>query len=236
MDQGYAPPEWAFDDEVTRVFDDMLQRSIPDYEAMRALTLDMGSRFVQDDTYVIDLGCSRGGSLAPFVDRFGARVGFMGLDSSEPMVEAASDRFAGMIRAGVVDIRLSDLRSDPVPRVPASLILSVLTLQFVPVEYRQAIVLQCWDRLRAGGALLLVEKVIGATPFLQTTLVSAYEDAKRAAGYSDDEIARKRASLENRLVPLSARWNEELLSRAGFRDVECYWRRLSFAAWIAVKT
>ena len=31
-DTGYAPETWAFDEEVTRVFDDMLGRSIPNYE------------------------------------------------------------------------------------------------------------------------------------------------------------------------------------------------------------
>ncbi len=31
------------------------------------------------------------------------------------------------------------------------------------------------------------------------------------------------------------RWNEEILQAAGFRVVECFWRCLNFAGWIAIK-
>jgi hypothetical protein len=37
------------------------------------------------------------------------------------------------------------------------------------------------------------------------------------------------------LVPVSAAANEELLRGAGFDAVECVWRCLNFAAWVAVK-
>ena len=34
-DTGYTPEQWAFDAEVSRVFDNMLSRSIPQYNVMR---------------------------------------------------------------------------------------------------------------------------------------------------------------------------------------------------------
>ena len=58
---------WQFDQEVTAVFDDMLQRSIPQYNAMRMVTYEVGRRFVQPGTAIIDMGCSRGQALMPFV-------------------------------------------------------------------------------------------------------------------------------------------------------------------------
>ena len=54
-DTGYAPDTWEFDPEVTRVFDDMLQRSIPDYERMRDWVTDVACAFVQQGTLVVDL-------------------------------------------------------------------------------------------------------------------------------------------------------------------------------------
>src|SRR5436309_11553385 len=69
---GHRPgPRWEFDEDVTRVFDDMLRRSIPQYEAMRSVVFEVGRRFVQPGTAVVDLGCSRGEALAPFVAEFG---------------------------------------------------------------------------------------------------------------------------------------------------------------------
>jgi len=51
---------WQFDQEVTAVFDDMLQRSIPQYNATRMVTFEVGQRFVQPGTAIIDMGYSRG--------------------------------------------------------------------------------------------------------------------------------------------------------------------------------
>lgn len=42
-------------------------------------------------------------------------------------------------------------------------------------------------------------------------------------------------TLEGILVPVTARWNEELLHEEGFRSVDCFWRHLNFAGWVAVK-
>jgi tRNA (cmo5U34)-methyltransferase len=208
----------------------MLRRSIPDYDAMRETVLDVGSRYVVDDHAIIDLGCSRGEALAPFVDRFGVRNRHIGLEVSEPMIEAARERFGSF-----ADIRSYDLRTDRLPPLPTTLVLSIFTLQFVPVEYRQGIVRDAYERLRPGGALILAEKVLGSDPAMQAMLVETYHQLKYRHGYSLDDIDRKRRALENRLVPLSAEWNERLLRQAGFVSVECIWRRLSFVAWVAVK-
>jgi tRNA (cmo5U34)-methyltransferase len=54
-------------------------------------------------------------------------------------------------------------------------------------------------------------------------------------GYSQDEIERKRLSLEGALVPLTARFNEELLRGAGFDQVDCFWRWSNFAGWLAIR-
>ena len=38
------------------------------------------------------------------------------------------------------------------------------------------------------------------------------------------------------LVPVTAHWNEELLRQEGFTSVDCFWRHLNFAGWVAVKS
>ena len=50
-----------------------------------------------------------------------------------------------------------------------------------------------------------------------------------------EEINRKRFALEGVLVPVTARWNEELLNGAGFRQVDSIWRWMNFAGWVAIK-
>ena len=222
---------WVFDGSVTQVFDDMLKRSIPQLEVMRNAVFDIGSQFVKPNTWIIDLGCSRGEALAPFVDKFGEDNRYLGIEVSEPMALASRARFAGNEQ---VVIRQEDLRMRrPVER--ASVVLSVLTLQFTPIEYRQRIVRDVFNGLIQGGAFILVEKVLGATAELDALLVKEYHDLKRANGYSQEQIDRKRLSLEGVLVPVTARWNEELLIGAGFRQVDAFWRYMNFVGWVAIK-
>lgn len=226
--------KWAFDESVTDAFDDMFARSIPGYEAMRAAVFSLGARFVQLNTDIVDLGAARGGALAPFVDKFGAHNRFHGVEVSSPMASSFRERFAGFIKTRVVHLHEADLRTF-FPPVAASLTLAVMTLQFTPIEYRHAIMQHVFDTTLPGGAFILAEKVLGRDDATNRMLVETHHALKRANGYSDDAIERKRLALEGVLVPVTAAWNEELLERAGFAHVDCFWRSLNFAAWIAIK-
>lgn len=226
--------KWAFDEAVTHAFDDMLRRSIPQYEVMRRACFDIACEYIKLQTSVIDIGCSRGEALAMLVDQYGARNHFIGTDISEPMLAEARQRFSGYISCGIVDIRNCDLRLS-FPFVGASVIQSILTLQFTPIEYRQRIVRDIYKALNPGGAFILVEKVLGATAELDALMVKTYYGIKVNNGYTQEQIERKRLSLEGVLVPVTARWNEELLQSAGFSQVDCFWRWMNFGAWVAVK-
>lgn len=225
---------WEFDADVTAAFDDMLQRSIPQYEVMRRTVFELACAFVKDKGTIVDLGCSRGEALAPFVAKYGAYNQFVGVEVSEPMLEAARERFKGYISCGLVDIRALDLRT-AYPPVQACVTLCVLTLQFTPLEHRQRILRTIYKHTQPGGALILVEKVLGATADLDALMVDRYYTLKAENGYSQEQIERKRLSLEGVLVPVTAAWNEELLKGAGFTHVDCFWRWMNFAGWIAVK-
>lgn len=226
--------KWEFDAQVAEAFDDMLARSIPQYQVMRNACFELGSKFVAQHTDVVDLGCSRGEALAPFIKRFGATVRYVGIEVSEPMRTACQQRFAGYIDTGLVSIRGDDLR-EKYPAVCSSLTLCVLTLQFTPIEHRLRIMRDIWKSLRDGGALILVEKIIGATADLDTAFIESYYEMKRRNGYTEDDIQRKRLSLEGVLVPVTAQWNEDLLKRSGFSQVDAFWRWMNFCGWIAVK-
>lgn len=227
--------KWAFDESVTVCFDDMLSRSIPSYDVMRKMTLALGINALgaQVSPTVMDLGASRGEAIHDFVSFF-PKGNFYALEISDPMLDVMRERFRNHTN---VTVLREDLRVGNVVREIKSthLVLSVLTLQFIPIEYRQALVQALYDNLQTGGAFILVEKVLGNTPKLNDVLVREYYEFKHANGYSYEDIARKKASLEGVLVPITAKWNEDLLSSVGFRQVDCFYRHLNFAGWVAIK-
>jgi tRNA (cmo5U34)-methyltransferase len=234
---------WVFDQDVTRAFDDMLERSIPQYEVMRSAVndlavsfLELGEKDVVTLPLVLDLGCSRGEAIARLLQTARARslnARFVGVDASDAMLEAARQRFAGEPNVDVVQV---DLRQGYPVVAAARVTLSVLTLQFIPIEYRQSVLKRIYEHTAKGGCLILVEKVLGKTAQLNDMMVARYLDMKRANGYSEEQIIRKRLALEGVLVPITASRNEELLTRAGFEAVDCFWRWMNFAAWAAVRT
>lgn len=234
IDNVLPSTKWQFDESVTDSFDNMLERSIPQYEVMRQACFDLACLYAKRKTDIVDLGCSRGEAMAHLIDRFGINNRFIGVEVSDPMLQAARSRFQGLIDCGVVDIRELDLREDYPPCL-ASVTLCVLTLQFTPIEHRLRIVQDIYDHTIERGALILVEKVIGSSANLDRTFTSVYYDLKTQNGYSQDQIERKRLSLEGVLVPVTARWNEEMLTMSGFKQVDCFWRWMNFSGWIAIK-
>lgn len=220
--------KWEFDAEVTAVFDNMLERSIPEYSMMRSLVEKIGGHYIRFGKTIVDIGCSNGNAIAPFVRQYAEDCGFLLLDVSEPMLKECRARF------GKLDIRNYDI-TNGIPKTDACLVLSILTLQFTPIEYRQKIVQSVYDNICPGGAFVMVEKVLGNTNELDDLMVAEYYGIKSENAYTQEQIAAKRKSLEGVLVPITAKWNEDLLRTAGFRKVDCFWRCLNFAGWIAIK-
>lgn len=224
--------KWEFTEEVANCFDNMLSRSIPDYNNMRKIVKNIGFDFVKKGTNIIDIGCSDGRAIAPFVNNFKTENNYIMYDLSEPMLKICRDKFS-MYKENCV-IENYDLRKG-INVGNCSVCLSILTLQFTPIEYRQKILKSIYNSLNKNGVLIIVEKVLGNTFRIDNLLVDKYYKMKRENQYTQEQIEDKRKSLEGVLVPITAEWNIELLKNTGFKDLDCFWRCLNFAGWIAIK-
>ena len=224
--------KWQFDEEVTAVFDDMLERSIPDYYNMRELVHKLTKKYAKPNTVILDLGCSTGGAIKKSINELPNNF-FIGIEVSEPMRQKAKEIFKGIDRVTILN---HDLRNG-LPKIgeKVSVILSVLTIQFTPIEYRLNIIKDVYKTLSDGGVFIFVEKVLGETAEIDNTLVELYYELKGENGYTHEKIQKKRKSLEGVLVPVTSSWNIELLRKSGFQNIDCFWRNLNFAGYIAIK-
>jgi tRNA (cmo5U34)-methyltransferase len=226
-------PMWQFNQPVADVFDEMLERSIPQYSLMRTLVTDVASAFRQQETDILDLGTSRGEAIKPLIDLYGSSNKYIAVESAPAMVSVFRERYAPLIDSGLVRLLELDLR-EKVPSCRASVVMSILTLMFVPINHRQRIIADVFQALVPGGAFILVEKVLGEGR-LNDLMIDRYHAVKEHNGYSREEISRKALALEGVQVPLTASWNEQMLRSAGFAVVDCFWRCWNFAGWVAVK-
>lgn len=223
---------WEFNEEVSEVFSDMLSRSIPDYDNMRDLMFRMAKNFVTPYSNVLDIGCSTGLSAKGLIEcKEAEKTDFMLIDISEPMIRKCRELYEDRKN---VDVLQWDI-TEGCPVCRCSVIISCLTLQFVPIEYRQKIISSIYDSLNKGGALFLVEKVIGNSHTIDKVMVDEYYEIKRENSYTEEQISAKRKALAGSLVPLTIKMNESLLEVAGFRKIDTFWRYLNFCGIIAVK-
>lgn len=222
--------KWEFNEDVAACFANMLERSIPDYKSMRALTYKIGEQFVQPDTLIVDVGCSTGLAVEPFVEKFGTTNDFLLIDNAPAMVKACRERFKETL--GVI-VEEGNIWEHLPLQEPASLVLSILTLQFTPTAYRQQLIQHIYDGLAPSGAFIFVEKIVSED--MDDLMVDLYYQMKRENGYTQEAIMEKRRSLENVLSPLKPGWNVDMMKAAGFKKVTMFWRCLNFCGWVAVK-
>jgi tRNA (cmo5U34)-methyltransferase len=244
VDNGFqeANGPWVFNEEVATVFDDMLARSIPGYRGMRALVHSHASacldRLAQSSpsVTVLDIGASRGEQSAPLIGQYGGHVTFHLSEMASAMAKVLRSRFYGEVASGVVVVDEADISKDfPSLKNPIGLCLAVLTLQFIPVERRMGVVKSVYDNMEPGGAFILVEKVLGSSPLFHQEFTRLYHQHKERSGYTQEAIRSKAKSLEGVLVPLTEEGNQRMLAACGFSQVECFWRNLNFAGWLAFK-
>jgi len=109
------------------------------------------------------------------------------------------------------------------------------TLQFLDPDDRDAMIQKICSGLQSGGLLVLSEKVVDDDPQMESLLVELYHEHKRRSNYSALEIARKRAALENVLIPESVSQHRLRLENVGFENVAVWLRYFNFVSIIAIK-
>lgn len=242
-DNIYAAPHatiagFAFDENVVRVFPDMIQRSVPGYSTIIAMTGVLAERYAQPDTNCYDLGCSLGAStlsmrhqLEESFERRRCRI--VAVDNSPAMLERCRELIAGDTYRTPVELHLDDICT--VNIVDASVAVLNFTLQFVPLAQREVLLTRIGANMRRGGVLVLSEKIRFDDEHLQQLNTDLHHTFKRANGYSDLEISQKRSALDNVLLPETITTHTERLRRAGFTSVDVWFQCFNFASLVAIR-
>ena len=222
-----------FGEKTAEVFDDMLDRSIPQYVELQRMIGELAGEYAQPGTNIYDLGCSTGVTMATLMQAVKTDVQFIGLDNSTAMLERARQRLTYLDntrwRLEYVDLNQGFTFKN------ASVLVVNLTLQFVRPLYRDTLIRHLYAGLNGGGCLILVEKVLGNDSLFNRTFIKLYYDMKQRNGYSEMEIAKKREELENVLIPYRVEENYELLQRGGFSHIDMFFKWYNFSGIIAVK-
>lgn len=223
---------WSFGGDVWRSFDEHIRRSIPGYAELHDWVVQSARRrlsqgALSQGALVYDLG-SATGTLSQRLARELPFASVVGIDCELPMVRCASRGAPANLRFQCADLCSFQF-------MPCDWVSSCFTLQFLPIPERAPLLERAYQALRAGGAIVLAEKVKRRDPEAEAAGRAALNDFKKRQGFSDAEIVAKASSIEGVLVPLFDDENVALLQTAGFCDTRLVFRDTCFDAWIAFK-
>jgi len=228
--------DFVFDERVVRVFPDMINRSVPGYGLIVPMIGLLARRYAMDNSTLYDLGCSLGAAavaMSQAVRAENARI--VAVDNSPDMIARLREMLEADQEPGRVPIfpvceDLQDTRIDD-----ASVVVLNFTLQFVSPDARLPLLQRIAHGMLPGGILLLSEKVRFDSDEEQVLQTTWHHDFKRAQGYSDLEISRKRDALENVMKPDSLSQHRERLLEAGFSSVHPWFQAFSFRSLLAFR-
>lgn len=241
-DQIYAHEEatagsFQFNAAVADVFPDMLRRSIPGYdESIRAIGR-LAARYVKPDTYCYDLGCSLGAAAFAIRRNISVtdcpRCKIIAVDSAPAMIERCRKLLTDDDGITECVVQQADIRQVVIEN--ASMVVMNYTLQFIPLDERLPLINRIFDGINQGGIFVLSEKIRDDDPEVEDLLVELHHDFKKANAYSELEISRKRAALENVLIPETTSAHLQRLAKAGFRHSSVWLKHFNFISIIAVR-
>lgn len=225
--------DFEFNEEVAKVFDDMVSRSIPFYGEIHKIILDILSKSFVEGDVIYDLGCSTGNTII-FINNFlGERkFSIIGIDNSPSMLSVCQQKFR---EKDVKNFELIQSDLENVDFRPCGLVIMNYTLQFINPLNRLKLLQKIYQSLRPGGIFILSEKIKVENNEIHDLFTDLYYDFKRRNGYSELEISQKREALEKVLNPITPSSQIELLKMAGFKKVEILFRWYNFASYIGIK-
>lgn len=207
-------------------FDKHIELSVPNYSHLSELVRNISSYFIKSETNVYDIGCSTGLLLKNLsIEIPEQNVRYVGYDISENMRPKVKSYF-DWIKKDITDSNL-DLSN-------SSLILSIFTIQFLPINKRLPLLKKIYESLNDGGAFIISEKIYLDDSFLNDVFTFSHYDYKLKS-FSENEILSKQKDLRYIMRPLSESENIDFFKKAGFKKIECFFSSLLFKAWILVK-
>ena len=225
---------FTFNEEVTEVFEDMIDRSVPGYTSTLRLIENLSRKYFIEGTHCYDLGCSLGASSMSLIKAMGKREGkIFAIDNSPAMIAACEQKCADLIKTGKVKFIKQDVNEAQIDK--ASVVVINFVLQFLNSKDRDGLLKKVFLGMKQGALLILSEKIHFDNKFRNQTIDNLHHQFKSNNGYSKMEISRKRDALEGVLMTDLETLHLKRLESIGFKKVRKVMTNLNFMTLVAGK-
>jgi tRNA (cmo5U34)-methyltransferase len=212
-------------------FDNHIDGSIRGYGDLWQDVVDISQYFVENNTSVVDIGCSTGKMLKSMIAQ-----NTFAPDAIYEGIEIEEDFWKGFIADENQYENLTYYRGDVLNYDfrNCSYVTSIFTLQFMSFKDRKEVVSKVHDGLLPGGAFVFAEKTMPENVRVHEIRTFTYYDFKRKT-FTTEDIMDKERQLRHMTKPSTRQEIVDMCKAAGFKVVDSFWQNHAFTGFIALK-
>ena len=191
-----VPESWTFKNEsVAKHFDKHVREQLPWYDSATHLVAHLVTAYAGENATVYDIGCSTGNLSATLSDTAKVRNWkWVGVDNSTEMLEQYRGIQAENLLSG-------DAGSFEYERHDVCVFF--LSLLFMSRTDRHRLLNYMWSKLKPGGAMIVVDKIMPPDGYIGTVLHRYTIKSKFEAGANPIDIIRKEYALLGVQIPMT---------------------------------
>ena len=208
---------WTFDSkEVAEKFDEHVREQLPWYDMLTDAVVYITRNYLTEGNQVVDIGASTGNlskKLLPLANERKGRV--LAIEKSLQMCNNMKD---------MEDVRVmyADITNIDIPE--AQVYILFLTMMFIPVDKREKLLEDIFEKAKEGGCVIIVDK-INHSGYFGTVMKRLTWNWKIQQGSIAEDIVNKEMSLAGVQIPI----NQDLLLSAQAQE---FFRMGEFAGWV----
>lgn len=212
------PHDWTFKNiDVASSFDAHVRSTLPWYDLITGAVAHIARHYLQYNGRVYDIGASTGNigrALEPIIKVRNAEL--IAIDNSQEMRKLYNAP-GEVITADAMSVEYKEF----------DVAICMLVLMFLPTDKRRQWLKQLLEKMKCGGAIIIVDKNDGPPGYLATVMHRLTIAGKVATGIKPDDIIAKELSLGGIQRPLPCRFIENIAP-----TTQEFFRFGEFAGWV----
>ena len=213
---------WTFDTpEIANTFDAHVREQLPWYDMVTDAVVYITRNYLPEFGVVVDIGASTGNMVDKLMPLTLERLAdTIAIEKSQPMCEVLKKKYDK--KSDCVRIDNVNITDSPMPK--ADVYIMFLTMMFIPIEHRKALINSMRANCKHGGVIVVVDKVYDHGGYFATVLKRLTMQFKLQQGAKPEDVLNKEMSLAGVQIPI----DPAILGA----NAKQFFRMGEFAGWV----
>jgi tRNA (cmo5U34)-methyltransferase len=214
---------WTFETtEIAEGFDTYVREQLPWYDMVTDAVVYITRNYLTDCGTIVDIGASTGNMVDKLLPLVAERYGdIVAIEKSVPMSNILNQKYS---QSDCVTVENADVTNYYLQLPKADVYIVFLTMMFLPVEKRKALINSMKANCRRGGVIVVVDKVCDHGGYFATVLKRLTMHFKLQQGVKPEDVLTKEMSLAGVQIPFDPAMLGE--------DAKLFFRMGEFAGWV----